>query len=58
MANKEIRDYAKEHGIFLWQIATALEKSESSLTRMLRVELPLAEKQRILHIIDVLSGSN
>jgi len=57
MANQDIRDYAQEHGIFLWQIATVLGKSETTLTRKLRFEMSEAEKQRIIHIIDELFNS-
>ncbi|WP_294412707.1 hypothetical protein [uncultured Ruminococcus sp.] len=57
MSNTDIRDYARKHGVFLWQVAAKLEQSESTLTRKLRYELTKAEKKHIIHIIDVLSGS-
>ena len=57
MSNTDIRDYAQKHNIFLWQVASELGISESTFTRKLRYELTEAEKEHIIHIIDVLSGS-
>lgn len=54
-ANKEIKDKAKKNGIYLWRIAEALNMHDSALSRKLRRELPQAEKNRILEIIDYLS---
>lgn len=52
LANTDIRETAKERGIRLWEVAEHLKISEPTMTRKLRKELPRAEKQRILQIID------
>lgn len=55
MANMEIREKAKASGVRLWQIAEKLGISEPTMTRKLRHELPKADKQEILSIIENLS---
>lgn len=50
-ANYEIRRVAKESGIYLWQIAYALGISDSDLSRKLREELVVQEKDKILKLI-------
>lgn len=55
MYNKDIREYAAERGIRLWQIAEALGINDGNFSRKLRRELPQAEKEKILDIIDGLS---
>lgn len=54
-ANMDIRSAAKQRGVFLWQIADALQIQESRFSKNLRTELPEAEKQRILAVIDNLA---
>lgn len=56
MANTDIRQYAKEHGVKLWQCAAAMGISEPTMTRRLRTELPELAKQELLSIIDKLSA--
>lgn len=55
MANKEIRDAAKRDGIHLWQVADAYGIHDSAFSRKLRKELPEAEKEKILSVIDRLA---
>ncbi|MDE5583235.1 MAG: hypothetical protein K2J08_06000 [Ruminococcus sp.] len=55
MFNKDIRAYAKEKSVFLWQVAKAMNISEATITRRLRMELPEQEKQKVFGIIDELS---
>ena len=50
--NSEIRAYAKAHGVSLWEIAEMLGVWDSNFSRKLRRELPDAEKQRIVNMID------
>lgn len=54
-ANKDVRQYAKEAGVFQYQIADALGVSEYTIIRKLRKELPQDEKARIFQIIDRLA---
>lgn len=55
MANKDVRLYAKEHGVKLWQVAAAMGISEPTMTRRLRTELTEQAKQELLSTIDKLS---
>lgn len=50
--NKAIRDYAKKKGVLLWQIAERYGVNDSNFSRKLRREMPEAEKERIMRIID------
>ena len=55
MKNKDVREAAKAAGVKLWQIADKLGITDGNFSRKLRKELPEAEKQKILLIIDELS---
>lgn len=52
MANNDIRTLAKESGVRMWQIADHLGVSEATVTRMLRKELPEAQKTLIFQTIE------
>ncbi len=56
MANRDIREAAKEAGVKLWQIANKLNVSEATITRLMRTELNAEEKANILKIIADLKG--
>ena len=58
MNNKEIRDYAKEKWITLWQIAAELGLNDGNFSRKLRFELSAETKVQIFRIIDELSEVN
>lgn len=55
-ANLEVRQEALRAGVRHWRIADELGISEMKFCRMLRHELPEAEKKRILRAIDRLKG--
>lgn len=55
-ANKDIRAKAKESGIALWQIASALGVSEWTFVRYMRTELSEAWKTKVFQIINELSN--
>lgn len=55
VANKQIRDAAKEAGICLWQVAEKLGVNDGNFSRKLRRELPPAEREKVLNIIRKLS---
>lgn len=55
MCNKDVRNAAGGAGIRLWQVAEAIGMNESAFSRKLRKELPLAEKEKILAIIERLA---
>ena len=58
MFNKDLRAYAKEKGVFFWQIAKVMGVSEPTMTRRLRSELPEQDKHVIKRIINELSVKN
>lgn len=55
MKNVEIRNRAKERGVFLWEIAEKLGINDGNLSRRLRKELSGSQKEQIFGIIDELS---
>ena len=57
LANADIRSTAKSKGVRLWEIAEFLKVSDSTITRMLRRELPNKEKQRFLSIIEEIASA-
>ena len=55
MTNQDIRRAAAGAGVKLWQIADELGIADCNFSRKLRKELPQAEKEKILAIIERLS---
>ena len=55
MNNQDIRRTAAGAGVKLWQIADALGIADCSLSRKLRKELPVEEKEKIFSIIEKLA---
>ena len=53
--NQEIKTYAKEKGVKLWQVADELKITDGQLSRKLRYELPESEREQILSIIDLIA---
>lgn len=49
--NIEIRQAAKDSGVFLWELANAIGVSEPTITRKMRTELPADEKGKFLEAI-------
>jgi len=58
LANEDMRRYAKFRGVPQWKIAEYLGISEPTLGRKWRHELPQEEKQKYIHLIDEIGGSN
>lgn len=58
MFNKDLRTYAKEKGVFFWQIAKVMGISEPTMTRKLRSELTEQDRAEFIRIIDELSDQN
>lgn len=56
MCNKDIKEYARQKKVKLWQVAMAMDMQDSNFSRKLRVELSQEEKQRIKDIIDKLAS--
>ena len=57
LKNQEIRRYAKENKVRLYELADALYISEPTMSRKLRRELPQDEKDRIFKIIDEIAAN-
>lgn len=55
MKNIKLRDYAKAHNVYLWEIAMKMNVSEPTITRKFRTELSDEESSKIMHLIDVIS---
>jgi len=53
--NQKIKEYAKEKGVKLWQVADELRIADGQLSRKLRYELPEAETDQIIEIIDLIA---
>lgn len=56
--NQGIKNYAKERGVKLWQVAERLHINDGNFSRKLRVELPQEQKQAIFNIIDEIAKEN
>ena len=56
MCNKDIREYAKNHNVNLWQIANKLNINDGNFSRKLRTELSEDKKAEIFKIIDELAA--
>ena len=55
MKNRELRDFAKQKNVKLWEVAEKLGMLESNFSRMLRHELSDEKKQEIMKIINALA---
>ncbi len=55
LENQEFRAYADEMGVFLWEIAARLGRSEMWLTRRLRVPLNDGEFQLLKQTVDAIA---
>ncbi len=51
-ANNDVREYAKNHGVYLWEVAQKCGLNDGNFSRKLRVELPLDKKMKIYGIIN------
>lgn len=51
MANTEIKKFAKENRVRLWEVADRLNVADTTFSKKLRRELPPKEKSTIMSII-------
>ena len=54
--NDSIKEYAKNSGVKLWQVAEALGMQDSNFSKKLRHQLTPTEEQRICKIIDMIAA--
>ena len=50
--NQDVREYASASGVYLYEIAAALNLDAANFSRKLHFELPDDEKQKLMKIID------
>ena len=53
--NRDIRDYAAAHGIWLWRVAERVGLSDYRLSRLMRRELSPDFKAKLFEAIDQLA---
>lgn len=58
MTNEDIRKYASDNGVKLWQIASELHMNDGNFSRKLRYELSEDSKKQIIDIIDKIKPNN
>ena len=58
MNNLDIRTVAEQSNVKLWRIADYLGITDGNFSRKLRKELPEAEKQKIIAIIEEIATEN
>lgn len=56
--NRNIRDYAKGKGVFLYEVAKALHISEPTIMRWLRDDLSEDRKAEIISAIDTVAAQH
>lgn len=54
--NKDLREYAKNKGVKLWEVAEKYGVNDGNFSRKLRRELPADEKEKIISIIDEIAA--
>ena len=52
MKNVKIREAAKQTGVYLWELAERFGCNDGNFSRKLRRELPAAEQDKIIAIIE------
>lgn len=57
MVNSDIKQRAKQSGVFLYQVAQRMGISEATMTRKLRNELTPEEKDKVFDIINSINIS-
>lgn len=55
MANKDVKKYAKDKGVMLWEIAYRMGMADTTFSRKLRLEFNTKEKADVMNIIDIIS---
>lgn len=51
VTNKLIRDALYQQDMRLWQLGNLIGKSEATITRMMRTELPMEQQKQIVALI-------
>ena len=55
--NTKIKEYAKEKGVYLWEVADKLGLQDTNFSKLLRHPLPEEKATEIYQIIDSISDS-
>ena len=56
-ANEELRNYAKNNGVKLWQIADKFGISDGNFSRKLRKELSTEDYNKFIKFVDEIAGT-
>ncbi|MFG6319541.1 MAG: hypothetical protein K1W33_06810 [Clostridia bacterium] len=56
-SNQDIRDYAANHKVLLWECAEKLGIADTTFSKKMRREFSAEEKQKVFSIIDAVSAS-
>jgi len=56
--NISVRNALKRYGLFVYDLERILDLSETSITRMMRRELPQDEQDRIISLIEKEANKN
>ena len=56
--NEDVKQFATDKGVRLWELAARLGVNDSNLSRKLRVELSPEERSRMLWIIDDIAAEH
>lgn len=56
MKNLDVRNYAKQNGVKLWEIAEKLGLNDGNFSRKLRREFSAEEKEKIFSLIDKIAA--
>ena len=54
--NADVRSYAKEHGVKLWELAAFMHVSDMTITRKLRADLSDDDKTELKKCIDAIAA--
>lgn len=55
-ANQDIRNHARECGVYLWEIAVQMGVSEPTITRMMRCSVSAEKHEQLLRVIDEIAA--
>lgn len=55
-ANQDIRNHARESGVYLWEVAAQMGISEPTITRMMRRDVSVEKREQLLHVIDEIAA--
>lgn len=55
-ANADIKEYARQRKVFLWEVAVKMGIWDTALTRRMRSEFSPEERERVIKLIDEIAA--